>query len=277
MLRFHSPGIPIPAKSKGILAGLDYLAKNNLDGMEVLFTRGVRMRSELAAQVNKKAKDLGLTLTVHGPYWINFNSKDSSKFEASIERVVNTAIKAHELGAKSLTFHPAFMHDMPQEQVLKNIVKGMEQVFKRLEVLQIHDVLISPETTGKPTQYGSVSQILAISKGLNHKTKICVDFSHFYARTNGKENGRSSFENTLDEIHQTLGEQALKNLHIHISGILYSEKGERKHRILLEESQFEWKTLLKVLKERDVSGWVSIETPDIEKSTKVAKDYYQSI
>ncbi|MFZ5425075.1 MAG: TIM barrel protein [Patescibacteria group bacterium] len=277
MLRFHSPGIPTPAKPKGILAGLDYIKQYGLDGMEVLFTHGVNMSSALASAVKQKAQNLDLTLTVHGPYWINFNSLDKSKFEASIERVINTIIKGHELGAKSITFHPAFTHGDSPEVVTSRVVTGLRDVISKLDYTDTLDVLIAPETTGKPTQFGSVDDILAVSTAFNKQTSICVDFSHYYARTNGKENGKKSFQQTLNKISGSLGVSALKNLHIHISGIIYSEKGEIKHRTLKEETEFEWKTLLQVLKENDVSGWVSVETPDIEISAKIAKDYYHSL
>ncbi len=118
---------------------------------------------------------------------------------------------------------------------------------------------------------------MKVASNFENRVSLCVDFAHLYARTNGRENGRESFGNTLSKIEEGLGKSYLENLHIHLGGITYSEKGEKKHRTLQEETEFKWMELLEVLKEKQVSGWVSVETPDIETSTKIAKEYYNSL
>lgn len=277
MLRFHTPGIPKSSKSHNILAGLDRIKEMGLDGIEVEFTHGVRMGSELASKVKKKLIELELTATVHGPFWINLNSKEKEKIEASKKRVLNTAIKAHELGATSITFHAAFMHEQ-DSKLVKSVVKdGLLEVLEELDRLEIHEVSIAPELTGKETQFGSLEQLINLILDLNKQIALCIDFSHFYARTGGKENGRESFVRTLNSIKTELGISFLDSLHMHTGGILYGPKGEKKHRPLDEEDEFTWPTLFKVLKEFNVSGWITIETPDVERSTKIAKDYYQAL
>jgi len=68
----------------------------------------------------------------------------------------------------------------------------------------------------------------------------------------------------------------LKNFHAHIAGIAYSDKGE-KHHLILKESDFNYKELLKAFKEYGVCGVVTCESPNIEEDCKLLKEYYLSL
>ena len=78
------------------------------------------------------------------------------------------------------------------------------------------------------------------------------------------------------KIGKELGQVALDNFHAHIAGIEYSSKGERKH-LNLEESDFNYKDLLKAFKNFGVKGVVVCESPNIEDDAKLLKDYYLSL
>ena len=73
-----------------------------------------------------------------------------------------------------------------------------------------------------------------------------------------------------------IGTYALENFHGHLAGIAYSEKGE-KHHLILEESDMNYKDLLKALKDFNVKGAIVCESPNIETDCKLIKDYYMSL
>ena len=52
-------------------------------------------------------------------------------------------------------------------------------------------------------------------------------------------------------------------MHIHLSGINYGDKGEKNH-LILQESDLNYKDLLKVWKEFKIKGCVVCESPNIE-------------
>lgn len=277
MLRFHTPGIPLSSSANNIIAGIDRIKELDLDGIELEFTHGVKMSSELAFKVKDALIRNDLTCTIHGPFWINLNSRDAEKITASKKRILDSVIKAAEVGAKSVTFHAAFMHDDDEKIVSARVRDALLEILDETRRLDIDHILISPEVTGKETQFGSIDQLINLTSALNSQVKFCIDFSHNYARTIGAENGTQAFENIMQRIISNLGFEFLQNLHMHTGGILYSLKGETKHRPLDMEVEFEWQELLKVLKKNNVTGWITIETPDIEKSTKIAKNYYHSL
>ncbi|HIP88526.1 MAG TPA: hypothetical protein EYH24_00775, partial [Thermococcus paralvinellae] len=66
------------------------------------------------------------------------------------------------------------------------------------------------------------------------------------------------------------------SMHIHVSGIHYTEKGER-HHLNLQGSDLRWENLLKVLKEFRVKGVVISESPNIERDAILMKKKYEQI
>ncbi len=59
--------------------------------------------------------------------------------------------------------------------------------------------------------------------------KLCIDFSHIHARGIGALKEYKDFAEILEYIKDNLGNEALEDLHIHMSGIHYTDKGERNH------------------------------------------------
>jgi deoxyribonuclease-4 len=103
----------------------------------------------------------------------------------------------------------------------------------------------------------------------------CLDFSHWHART-GKFNSYPEFEAVLLQLRQRLGDEALANMHIHVSGIRYSQKGEMNH-LNLEESDLQYKELLRALKDYGVKGMLICESPNLEEDALLLQATYSSL
>ncbi|MEK6937589.1 MAG: TIM barrel protein, partial [Nanoarchaeota archaeon] len=127
-----------------------------------------------------------------------------------------------------------------------------------------------PETTGKPTQWGDLKEILRLSQELE-QVLPCIDFSHLHARTGGKNNTYEEFRQMLVEVEKAKGREALNNMHIHVSGINYTAKGERNH-LNLQESDLNYKDLIKAWKEFKIKGVVISESPNIEGDALLMKE-----
>ena len=65
-------------------------------------------------------------------------------------------------------------------------------------------------------------------------------------------------------------------LHLHVSGIEYGPKGERKH-LILEESEYNYRELLQALKDYDCKGFVICESPNQEDDALLLKHTYESL
>lgn len=273
-LNFLTAGMPLKAVGGSYPEAFDILKSMSLDGMEVEFVHGVRMGDDTRELVKRLSSEKELLLTAHAPYYINLNSRESEKIDASVIRIIETAQAAKDIGAYSITYHAAFYMGNEPEDVFKQVIAQTERVFEVLNKNGI-DVWIRPETTGKATQWGSLEEIIRLSKEFE-KVLPCVDFAHIHARSGGKFNTYNEFSKILDDISKNLGQTALDNFHAHVAGIAYSEKGEKNH-LILEESDMNYKDLLKALKAFDVKGALVCESPNIEGDAKLLKEYYESL
>ena len=80
----------------------------------------------------------------------------------------------------------------------------------------------------------------------------------------------------FDLYEKYLGKESLKSMHMHYSGIEYTEKGERKH-LPLQKSDAKWKDFLKVLKKRNIEGTVVCESPLLEEDTLLLKKEFDKL
>ena len=106
------------------------------------------------------------------------------------------------------------------------------------------------------------------------KCKI-FDFSHWHART-GKFNSYSEFTSVLQQVNERLGQDTLNNMHIHISGIAYGNKGEKKH-LNLKDSDFRYDELLQALIDYNVNGIIICESPNLEEDALLLQTTYTTL
>ena len=163
---------------------------------------------------------------------------------------------------------------MKPDDVYKTVYKSVEKITSILES-ENNKIWIRPETTGKATQWGTVEEIVELSRNFN-TVLPCIDFSHIHARYNGKFNTYDEFSKIFEYIGNKLGNDVFNNFHAHLAGIEYGLKGEKKH-LILNDSDMNYKDLLKVFKKFDVKGVLVCESPNIETDTKILKDFYLSL
>lgn len=273
-LLFGTAGVPnSTVKKSNPIEGVKRIHELGLDCMQLEFAHGVRMKEEVSSGLRKISYELGIPLTSHGPYYINLNAREQDKIDSSVERIIQTAKISDLCGAESMTFHAAFyMKDSPYD-VFDLVEKSMNVIEERLSRLDI-EIELRPELTGKTSQFGSLEELITLTKNVS-SCRPCLDFSHLYART-GQYNSESEFDELIGRLHEELGTKALRNMHIHISGISCNSKGDLKH-MNLEKSDFNWRALLKILKKYNCGGYVICNSPNLEDDALMMKNYYQAI
>jgi len=237
-----------PAGSAGLgnEEGLRKCKELGMEAMEIEFTYGVRMKNDEAKRIGEIAKELGISLSVHAPYYINLNSIDWKKVEASKKRILDSCERAHYLGARYVVFHPGFYGKESAEktyQTVKEAIADMQQAIAKNK----WDVILCPETTGKIKQFGDLDELIRMSNETG--CGVCIDFSHLKARYQGK----LDFDDACEKIKH------IKNKTGHFSGIEYTDAGEKKH-IITKESEI--KELFSYLKKHSISIRVVNESPD---------------
>lgn len=273
-LLFGTAGVPnsTPKKNNPI-EGVKQIHKLGLDCMQLEFAHGVRMKEEVSSNLRKVSYELNIPLTSHGPYYINLNAREQDKIDSSVERIIQTAKISDLCGVESMTFHSAFyMKDSPYD-VFDLVEKSMNVIEERLARLDI-EIELRPELTGKTSQFGSLDELITLTKQVG-SCHPCMDFSHLYART-GEYNSKEDFDMIIRRLKEEIGPQSVDNMHIHISGVSTSSKGDLKHKNL-NDSKFNWKELLQSLKENKCSGYVICSSPNLEEDAKMMKEYYLAL
>ena len=273
-LLFGTAGVPnsTPKKNNPI-EGVKRIHALGLDCMQLEFAHGVRMKEEVSSDLRKVSYELGIPLTSHGPYYINLNAREQDKIDSSVERIIQTAKISDLCGAESMTFHAAFyMKDSPYD-VFDLVEKSLNVIEERLGRLDI-EIELRPELTGKTSQFGSFEELLSLTKSVN-SCHPCMDFSHLYARTR-QYNTYEEFTEILRKLKEELGAESLNNMHIHVSGISSNSKGDLKH-LNLEDSDFNWRDLIRSLKDFECKGYVICNSPNLENDALLMKNYYKSL
>jgi deoxyribonuclease-4 len=270
-LLFGPAGIPTTVKGARPEEGVREVKRLGLDCMELEFVYGVKMTEAGAAKVKQAVAETGVRLTAHGPYYINLCSPEPDKVAASVKRVLDTARRGFQCGAESITFHAAFFQGRPPDRIFAEVAARFREIMAQLKKEKVK-VDVRPELSGKPSQFGSLEEIIGVSRQVPGVLP-CIDFSHFYARTAGRNNTYEEFVAALKALKQALGPPILKRMHLHVSGIDYTPKGERKH-LELMKSEFNWKELLRALVDYQVEGFCVCESPTLETDALLLKKTY---
>jgi len=217
---------------KEAVANLERFASLGLKACEIAFTYGVYIKEgKEAEEIRDAAKKLGIELSIHAPYWINLNSKESKKVEQSKKRILDCCKIGSLLGVSYVVFHPGYYGKDNKGDTYEKIKKEILEMQKEIKK-QGWKVKLAPETTGKINVFGSIDEILNLVR--ETKCFFTVDFAHLWARNQGKISYKEIYEKF----------KSFKELHVHFSGIEFGAKGERSHKITPES---ELKKLLSIL------------------------------
>ena len=276
-LAFGTAGIPSSAKKPGTAEGIKRIPELGLSAMEMEFVHSINISAEKAPEVKKSADENFINLTCHAPYYINLNAKEKPKWHASIARIVQSAKITSLCGGYSVCFHPGYyMKDNPKD-VYAKVKEAMINIMEQLKDAKANDVWVRPETAGRVSQFGNLAELFELCRELqDYNILPCIDWSHIHATSNGKYNTKKEFEDVLSLMEKSLGKKALQNVHFHCQGVNYTEKGERNH-IMLDDSDLNYKELIKVWKDWKIKGVAIAESPVPEKDAVLMKKVYDKM
>ena len=269
-LLFGISGLPIGSGSNKFdyASGIAYVKSIGLDAMELLFVRSVNVTDKNKNKIFKSKLDNGIYLSAHGSHYINLNAEQLEKQVESMTRIINAMEGLSKVHGKSLIFHPGFYLKTSKEDTYNTIRDNLLK-------LPHSGIDYRLETTGKSTQFGTLEELVSLCKEVS-SCKLCIDFSHIHARENGSLKKYEDFARILEYVQKELGRAALDDMHIHMGGINYGEKGEKNHLPLLE-SDFNYKACLKALKDFSVKGCVISEGPMVEKDALLLKNTFEKL
>lgn len=228
--RFGPAGVPPAFKGlkRPVVEFPRYLHDEGLDAFEYQAVRwGAKpqMKRTNAEALGANAKKHDVWLSVHGSYFINLCGKRET-IEASKHRLIACATAANWMDAHVVVFHPGFYGKRTAREALELCVEAMGEVVESMRSLGIGEVRLGPEATGKPSQLGSLDEILTLCERVE-STEPIIDWAHIHAREQGRLKTADDFRKVIDEAERRLGTDAIKKsaLPLHSSGV-YGERGE---------------------------------------------------
>ncbi len=229
--KFGPAGTGDSFKSLGYKSSLqvpDYLTQMGLDCFEYQCGRGVNIGTEKAEELGKIAKEKGVSLSLHAPYYISMSSVEEEKRLNSVNYILASARAVNAMGGDRIIVHTGSCGKIPRETALELAIDTMKKSLDALKAEGLSHIHICPETMGKVNQLGTLFEVLELCK-IDESLIPCIDFGHLNARDLGVLKTTDDFEKIFIEIKNNLGTERLKVFHSHFSKIEYTTGGEKRH------------------------------------------------
>lgn len=272
---FGPAGSPIDYKGAAYKAP-KYISQEGLDSYEYQSPYGVRIGEKAATTLKEESEKHDIIVSMHAPYYINLCAKEEEKLQKTIGHLVSAARAGEWMGAYRLVFHPgAYLNRKPEKamEISKNTVN---RLFEELEAEGIENFTFAPETTGKRTQQGNVSEVVELCASFDH-FEPTIDFAHVHARGRGFLEKKEDYNCIFSTIEDNLD---INILHCHFTTIEYASHGEVKHHTLDESDEYgpDIKDLLSNLIDNGWKANIICETPlrDVD-AIKMKKIYEEML
>lgn len=261
--RFGTVGSPLSTAKKpgGSIGAILRLRELELNALELGWVNSVRVTEKTCADIQFTGQAQDVLISVHAPYFINLNA-DEEEWPKSRKRLMDAAHFGNLAGATDIVFHPGSYFGFSPAAVLPKAIDRLQGCVEELRAAG-NPAILRPETMGKSAMLGSLADTLAMSRAIPG-VQPCLDFAHLHARPgDGSMNSYAEWARALEAYGEALGEASLKDLHIHLSGIEYGEKGEKNH-LPIEEADLDLAALFRALEAFRCSGRILCESPAME-------------
>lgn len=256
----------------------EYLKGFGLNGYEIECGRGVRVNEEAMNNLAGLAREHGINVTLHAPYFISLSSVEEEKRDNSVNYILESAKAATLAGARKIVVHSGSCSKITRETALELAKDTLKKAQAALDENGLSDMIICPETMGKINQLGTLEEVLELC-GVDERFLPTVDFGHLNARTLGGIKTRSDYVKMLDLIANSIGSDRASEMHIHFSKIEYTKGGEKRH-LTFDDETFgpRYEPLIEELFKRGWSPSVICESDgtQAEDAAKMKK-YYETL
>lgn len=237
-----------------------YIKEMGLDAYEYQCGRGVKISESSAVSFGQRAKECGVVLSIHAPYYISLSSPDPEKRDNSVSYIMQTAQAAKWMGATRIIIHSGSCGKMSREQALELARNTLKTAQEALDQHQLGDIIICPETMGKINQLGDLDEVMALCR-VDDRMLPCIDFGHLNARTLGGMNTKQAFTHILDTIGNQLGSDRQKRFHSHFAKIEYTDGGEKRH-LTFEDTQYgpDFEPLMELIAQKGLTPTIICES-----------------
>jgi deoxyribonuclease-4 len=197
-----------------------------LDAYEYEAGNGIAAGDATLKKIGDAARECGILMSLHTPYFISLSGIDPEKRLKSIDYISRSLHAAELLGADTIVIHAGSAAKITREEAMRLAADTLE---KNLDVNGNTDIRMGIETMGKVNQLGTLDEVIELCRLLPTYHPV-VDFGHLNARNIGSLfTDCDSYRRVFDLIANSLGDSYAYNLHCHFSRIEFTNAGEKKH------------------------------------------------
>lgn len=214
-----------------------WLAQLGLDCYEYQCGKGVNVGAATARKIGAAAREAGVRLSLHAPYFINLANPDPDSLQKTIGYITAACQAADWMGAGRVVIHSGALMKRTRREALDTARESLRAVIAACDDAGYGHIALCPETMGKINQLGDLDEVLGLCT-LDARLVPCVDFGHLYARSLGELTGEEACEAMLDRIRAVLGEARASAFHSHFSKIQFTPNGGEKMHLTFDQEDF---------------------------------------
>jgi deoxyribonuclease-4 len=231
MIRFGPAGNDSAFTEAGWKATVDapaWIAAMGLTAYEYQCGRGVRVGQETAQKIGAAARENGIQLSLHAPYFINLSSRMTERIEGNRKYVLDSCAAARAMGADRIVVHTGGLGKLSRGKAMENTRENVRELLEEKDSAGYADIRICLETMGKINVIGTAEEIFELV-AMDDRLLPCIDFGHLNARTHGGLMTAEAVTALFDAMENTIGRERSRIFHSHFSKIEYGKGGEVRH------------------------------------------------
>ena len=212
---------------KSTLQAPGWVKEQGLDAFEYEAGNGITGGEENFRKIGEKAREHGVLMSFHTPYFISLSGVEEEKRLKSLDYIQKSLWAAELLGADTIVIHSGSAAKISREEAM---TLSKDTLFRVAEAVGDHPAArLGIETMGKINQLGTLEEVIEQCK-VSPIFAPVVDFGHLNARNRGNAfPDADSYRRVFDTIAESLGDDFAKRLHCHFSMIEYTAAGEKRH------------------------------------------------
>ena len=247
-----------------------------LDAYEYEAGNGIAASPAMLAAIGERAREYGVKMSFHTPYFISLSGVEEEKRLKSIKYIEDSINAAYLLGAKTIVVHTGSAAKITRDEAMR---LAADTLVKTLSSVDTKGIKIGLETMGKINQLGTLDEVIELCR-IDPAFVPVVDFGHLNARECGGVFATSDdYMRVFDKIDRKLGAEIATNLHCHFSKIEWTDKGEKKH-LTFEDTVYgpDFEPLIEAIVKNGLSPTIISESAGTQSDDALAmKKYYKEL
>ena len=251
-----------------------------LDAYEYEAGNGVAASIDTFYRIGEKAKEHGIKLSIHAPYYISLSSVDPEKRMGSSRYILSSAQALNAMDGELMVIHAGSTAKLDRSVALEYAKEALSYALSVLSDNELYGFKLGIETMGKVNQLGTLDEVLEMCK-VDSTIVPVVDFGHMNAREQGGVFVTSDdYKMVFDKISSSCGAKVAEELHCHFSKIEYTKGGEKRH-LTFADDQFgpQFEPLMKAIADLGVHPTIICESDgtQAEDALSMKKEYLSLI